>query len=112
MVLGLALSLNCKRVRVDVCCRLVRDNDKGDNGDRSRLLYNPVLWLREDGLAVWASNTDTVAIDVTLLLNAEATDRIAASKKMVFVIMSLGSIDFLWLLIVFVSVVYACACKS
>lgn len=94
-VSGLALSLNCNRVLVDVCCCLVCENEEGDSNDRARLPYIPVLLLREDGLAVCASNTDTLAIDVTdaLLLNAEASDSIATRRNKVFDVIFLVVVD-------------------
>ena len=96
VVSGLALSLNCNRVGIEVCFRRVCESDEGEDNARARLPYIPVLKPREDGLAVWASNTFTLAIEalVTLLLNAEATDRDATSKKITFVDIVLSPICF------------------
>ena len=85
VVSGLELSLNCNRDRIDVCFRFVWKEDMGDDRDWTRLPYIPVLVLRDDGLAVLASNTDNVPIFVALLLNAVATDRSATTSSNAFV---------------------------
>ena len=85
VVSGLELSLNCKRDPIDVCLRFLWEEDREDDSDWTRLPYIPVLALRDDGLAVWASNTDNVPIFVALLLNAVATDRIATTSTNAFV---------------------------
>jgi len=88
-VLKLSLSLNCKRVRIDVRCCLFRDDSEGDDK------------LRE-GRTVWESNSDTVAIDedIALLLNAEATEIIARNTNTEFCCVLLDAVNVRCLMVV------------